>query len=445
MRRKKRLMQALGRWLLESQEACLSPDIVTPELVASMTAGISQAMASSIKTILYALFPDQGVYRKRAKVAHASNRDKASEFTKKHIADFPEKWKQYAASAFHFCPDAALDGPLVERWRLATIVSVVSSTAYYFEFCRVNELSVDICPRSVRIFLNFQQGQFYKGEKSINTIKGNVQCLQLFAMALFPDQNWSWLSPVVRDLKRRSKLHASRNDARIVDLAEFRRAGEELAAIAMQKHKVSTSFRERVSATKMARTALIMGLLANSPIRVRSLASLDIKEHFSPALTEFRLSACETKDGKPDHRILNLDLQKQLRDYIEIHREVVAPTIETRLFIGRFGRPMEPGSISADVAAFTEKIFGRRVSPQVVRNMVAGFIVSQAPEKAGLATIILNHSSAAVTETYRLSAEQVIAGEKLRSAYDFGKGQAENDSQRGSRVVRLRSRKGVSR
>ena len=115
------------------------------------------------------------------------------------------------------------------------------------------------------------------------------------------------------------------------------------------------------------------------------------------------------------------EVQKQLRDYIEHHRVVVAPTQETALFIGSWGKPVTPDYLSQTVGDQCEKLFGKRVTPQVIRNIIAGFIVSEAPEKASLASIVLNHASTATTETYRANGKQVQAAKKLRAANDKGR------------------------
>jgi hypothetical protein len=53
----------------------------------------------------------------------------------------------------------------------------------------------------------------------------------------------------------------------------------------------------------------------------------------------------------------------------------------------------------------------------VIRNMIAGFVISAAPEEVGLVSNVLNHApGAASTETYRKSGKQIVASRKLGAA-----------------------------
>lgn len=226
---------------------------------------------------------------------------------------------------------------------------------------------------------------------------------------------------MVRFLKKKAALQPSRNDGRIVDLAELRLAAFSCSDVALRHHKAAQGYRKRTSANKLARTGLAISLLVNSPIRRESLATLDLKENFDAGFTRLYLSPRETKDKQRDERLLSPEVQKQLRDYIEHHRAVVAPTRETALFVGSRGKPVAPGYLSQTVGDQCEKLFGKRVTPQVIRNIIAGFIVSQVPEQASLASVVLNHASTATTETYRANGKQILAAKKLRAANDHGR------------------------
>ena len=226
---------------------------------------------------------------------------------------------------------------------------------------------------------------------------------------------------MLRLLKKQAALQPSRNDGRLVDLAELRLAAQSCSDVALRHHVADPGFRSRTSANKLARTGLALSLLVNSPIRLESLATLDLKNNFDPDLTTLYLSARETKDKKRDQRMLPSDMRRTLQDYVAHHRATVAPTLETALFVGNRGRPVAPGYLSRSIGDQCLRLFGRRVTPQVIRNIVAGFIVSQAPEQAALASEVLNHAQAATTETYRASALQVEASRKLREATDTGR------------------------
>ena len=313
------------------------------------------------------------------------------------------------------------DGLLVEAWTPDTVQSRLQTAWAFFDFCRDQGLAADVAPESIRAYLNQRQKLCQAGKVSVAITHGALQRLKLLGVALFPERNWDWLDPVIRILKKKAALQPSRNDARIVDLAELRLAALSCSEVALRHHLAVSGHKKRTSANKLARTSLAISLLVNSPIRRESLATLDLKENFDAGFTRLYLSPRETKDKQRDERLLSPEVQKQLRDYIEHHRAVVAPAQETALFVGSRGKPVAPGYLSQTVGDQCEKLFGKRVTPQVIRNIIAGFIVSEAPEKASLASIVLNHASTATTETYRTSGKQVQAAKKLRAANDHGR------------------------
>ena len=225
-------------------------------------------------------------------------------------------------------------------------------------------------------------------------------------------------------LKKKSSLEPSRNSGRLVDLAELKSAGETCSEIALLSHKQDSNHRRRGSALKLARTGLAISILVNSPVRLKCVANLDLNVHFDAGFTMMYLSAQETKDGKRDVRSLSPGLRAQILGYVEYHRRFFAPASETALFVGARGKPVGAGYLSQTIGDLTNKLFGKRVTAHTIRNIVASFIVSEAPEQSALAGEILNHSDNATTETYRSTADQIQAGNTLRIANDAGRANA---------------------
>lgn len=165
-----------------------------------------------------------------------------------------------------------------------------------------------------------------------------------------------------------------------------------------------------------ARTGLAIALLVNSPIHLGSLAGLDLQRSFDPGFTTMFLSPNETKDRKRDIRRIPSELRRQLLNYVEHHRAVVAPSSETHLFLSDVGEALAAGTLSTSIGDLTEQHFKRRVTPHVIRNIVASFFVSEALDEAGLATSTLNHGQSSTTEPYRANADQITASRRLGQA-----------------------------
>ncbi|SMX49922.1 site-specific integrase [Maliponia aquimaris] len=416
-----RLEQGLGRWLRAAAQDDLPPDLITSALIERRCEDLRPELAASMRQALQAVFPGSNAFARDARVETESKRAALIREIQRNWHRLPLEWQLAAKPKLHFCAEDLNDGLLVEAWSVDTLQSRLQSAWAFFDFCRANDLAEDVTPVTLKQRLDDRQSAFRRGAVSVATVRGEVQRLKLLGQALFPDRDWNWVNPVLKLLKKQAALQPSRNDGRLVDLAELRLAARSCSDVALRHHLADPGFRSRTSANKLARTGLALSLLVNSPIRLESLATLDLKDNFDPDLTTLYLSASETKDKKRDQRMLTPDLRCQLQDYVTHHRATVAPAQETALFVGSRGKPVAPDYLSQSVGDQCLRLFGKRVTPQVIRNIVAGFIVSQAPEQAALASEVLNHAQAATTETYRANAVQIQAAHKLREATDAGR------------------------
>ncbi|WP_170335088.1 site-specific integrase [Ruegeria arenilitoris] len=418
---RRRLEQGLGRWLLEADRDDLPPELITPALVESRLGHLRPEIVAAVKQALQAVYPEAAVFVRENKVEVESKRKALEREIDRNWHRLPPAWQEAARPKLHFCSEGLNDGILVEAWTSDTLQSRLQTVWSFFDFCRAEALEEEITRNTVQRRLDARQAEFRAGHFSLATIHGEIQRLKMLGMAMFRDRDWTWLDPVLRVLKKKVALQPSRSDARLVDLAELRQAAISCSEVALRHHKAGVGCRAKTTANKMARTGLAISLLVNSPIRRESLATLDLKENFDANFTRLFLSPHETKDKKRDERILTPEVRKQLQDYVAHHRASVAPHRETALFVGSRGKPVAPAYLSQTVGDQCQKLFGKRVTPQVIRNIIAGFIVSQVPEKASLASVVLNHASIATTETYRANGKQVQAAKKLREANDQGR------------------------
>jgi len=243
-----------------------------------------------------------------------------------------------------------------------------------------------------------------------------LQALLGFAQVAEPERDWSWIRPIIATMKKVAKSQPSRSSSRMAELAEVRILAGRVFDAALAAHRSAGGHRERVRALAQARTALALAVLVASPVRADALARLDLDQHFDPAMTIFRLRANEVKERASDARRVPPDLRRKILAFVEEIRPTVAPPGETRLLLGRLGGPVQNNTLSQDMARLTEKHLGTRINAQVMRNLVASFVVEQAPEEARLAGVMLNHRSEATTPTYIQAAGQVTAGRRLAAA-----------------------------
>lgn len=412
-----RLQQACGRWLKEAANEGEPPEKITNELFDRRTSAWPPSLQTAARQVVRVVW-GVDLHHKPSKVAKQSERDRLGKVIESNGPRYPLLWWNVLAPKLWIDPDGLLDGEIVASFAPASILGRLQRGALFFDFCREKELFPDIAPGTVASYLDSRQARFKEGGISAATILIELDALRFLGRWTFPDRDWGWLTPAIKKLKKIVAQQPTRNNARRVDIAELRIMAVQAGRRAHEIHDNAIALRERTHALRLAHGALAIRLLVCSPIRVGSLAGVDLFRNFDPDFRVMCLMANETKDGKRDVRLLDEETRQMLLHYLRVHRAMVAQDEETALFVGSRGRPLATGYLSQVVGDITFKAFGRRVTPHPIRNSVASFIISQSPEEAGLAGAILNHSDDRSTETYRSEADQIVASRKLGEAVE---------------------------
>lgn len=416
---RRRLIHGMGRWIRAAQDEGLSPDCVTVALWRSRTAGLKQTGRDAVRQAVVAAFPaaraELFCNGDRKKSARSRN-DKLASLIERNLARWPADWRERAAPKLAIDPEDLDSGLLVQAWSLDTIKGRVEYLSAHFDFCRSKSLPIDVTPQTVRANLRYRQKRCAAGELRIGGASVYLSQLCGLAPALWPERNWTWLKATRDGMKKLARAHPSRNDGRVVAIVELRQ--EALAELQRADHaqEQARTQRQSIAAHTRARTALGMLLLSEAPIRVESLAGIEIGRQLSSDLRTISLSPHETKEGDSDQRCLSDMAVAAVSNYIRRHRSLVAPTSEARLFVADDGAPLSGDHLSRKIGDHCERTFGRRTTAHPIRNSVGAFIVGEAPEEAGLAGVVLHQKSEQVTSVYTRTADQVRAGEKLRDA-----------------------------
>ena len=414
---RKRLRQMLGRWLLAAEADDLPPELITPALIRRRTAGLDPASTSALKQALLGVFKDDTVFARTEACPRESDRANLARLLARNMHRLPESWRARATPLLYLSDDGLSDGEIIEARALSAIKSMLEYAWAYFDFCRARGLPEDVVPVSFRARAAARQVQHETGAFSIHTMVVEATRLLTLGRDLFPERDWRWLTRFIERMQEKAKYHPTRANQRFVSLGELRIAAQQASAVARRAHERGGNYSAKLRAHTLARTALTIQLLVNSPIRVSNLAGLDLAVHFDAARTRLYLSPAETKDKQHDQRWLPPELHETLETYIALHRPLVAPPGETRLFIGRRGVPNDAGYLSQKIGDLTEALFGSRVSAHVIRNVIAAFIVSEAPEESGLVDPVLGHRPGSrATETYRVNSTQLAASRRLAEA-----------------------------
>lgn len=414
-----RCEQGLGRWLLACRDEGTPVDEVTQDLWRARSRGIRPELRDGMRQALAIVFPKHraSLYARRSNPAPRPDpRLELARMIERSLLRFPEPWREPATRLMHVDPDGLADGVLIQAWTTATLKRRLEAAAHHFDICRGAGLEPDITRDSVRWDLRQRQKLCTSGDRRIGGAAAHVDNLYCIAKALHRARDWSWLRVAKDNLKKAARHHPSRNAGRVVDAREFRKAGEAMLSKALSDHKAADDIRALRAAHITARTALAMIFLSEAPIRLRTLVGLELETDLLANLQMVILSASQTKEKASDARGLSALLVRALHQYLEVHRPVVAPPGEMKLFVGTTGKPLAGSVLSNDLGNAGMSVFGVRTTPHSLRHSVATYIVATAPEEAALATVILKHKRKEITQVYERRADQISASRRLGAA-----------------------------
>ncbi len=281
---RRRLTQGMGRWVKAARDERLSPDLVTVALWRSRTAGLKQTGRDAVRQTVVAVFPAarRELFAEAVRKDPARSRDeKLAALIERNLARWPIDWRDRARPKLSIDPEGIDNGFLVQAWSPETIKGRIEYMSTHFEFCRAGSFPVDVTPATVRANLRSRQQRCAAGELRIGGTSVYLSQICGLACALWPERNWTWLKAVRDKMKKLACAHPSRNDGRVVDVVELRK--EALAALerAGRAQERARTQRHCIAAHSRARTALGMLILAEAPIRVDSLAGLEIGRQLS--------------------------------------------------------------------------------------------------------------------------------------------------------------------
>jgi len=411
-----RLARSYHHWLEAAAAEGLPPDLVSAQLWRRRSEGLSKSDADAMRAVLAALHDAHLALFERASPTRAplDARTRLARLIALRLAEWPASWREAAAPLLHVDPDGLLDGRLVAASSPATVKLRVWALTRLLRHATNAGLAVDVTPSVVRSWLSHEQARVKSGESRITYPAITLGAVAALAPHLMPARDWRWLIAAAEGLKLLAKGAPSRNESRLASAPELLLAGRALFADAETRLAAATGRRQRTKALRQARAGLAIILLAATPIRLRTLAGLDLDQHFDTALTRIRLEPHETKEGAADEREISDELRAMLKRYVAIFRKITAAASCNTLFVSeRTGGPMDADRLSGDVTAACTVMLGRPVNPQAFRHCVSTYIACEAPTEAALASVVLNHATPVTTQVYNRRANQLVASRTL--------------------------------
>src|SRR5215211_6327379 len=238
------------------------------------------------------------------------------------------------------------------------------------------------------------------------TVYNCIYKLRRAAELLAPTADFSWLAEIEKDLalvmEPRSKLDRLVLTGRLVE------AGLTLVAEAQQFAK------NDLVRARGVRNGLMIVLLALCPIRLKNFADLEIGRTFKDVQGSWwiALQSVSTKSRRPDERRVPELLNSSIEVYLNKSRPLLIRSRSTTnaLWISsRTGRAITTKNLGTLISRITLETLGVDVSPHLFRAAAASTAAAYGGNTPCLASALLNHTDARVTEQHYNRASSVSA------------------------------------
>jgi len=298
----------------------------------------------------------------------------------------------------------------------------------YLACCRSGGLPPEITPAGLRAFIRHCQTE----GNVPRTIAGYVWQLSHLASLLQPElyAQLAWLRRTAARLQRVAARTPKIRTVQVVRAPVLGVRGQDLIAQAR-----AAARQEAWSTTELFRTGLWLRLGAYDPERLKALGSLQCSWIDLDAGL-IRFPADVEKMPEEAERALPDDLIDVIKEWL-VHRARWQPDHDF-FWIAKGGKPASLATLAAAMRRATRDLPGGPVSPHGFRHGAATFLTEVAPDKAPLATTILNQRSPRMTEEYTERAKRIEASRQARAIMDAGE-------ERVRKLVRATTRSTIAR
>jgi integrase len=174
---------------------------------------------------------------------------------------------------------------------------------------------------------------------------------------------------------------------------------------------------------KGVRNGLIITLLALHPIRLKNFAGLRIGDTFvNDGQWWLHIRSDDTKSKRVDERQVPKFVTDAVNSYIDVHRAILCRgnIRETALWISSTtGQPLTVKNLGTLVSKITRETLGVDVSPHLFRTADASTAAVYGSKYPHLASALLGHRDARVTEKHYNRAMSLSAGDEYGIIVQF--------------------------
>ncbi len=330
------------------------------------------------------------------------------------------EWPEHDQKAWHalFVPGDILDGTVGTgfHWEEATREKYRKGYGRWLTFLiTTDQLQADMPPgdritrKRVMAYLDV-----LRKDVADWTVWGRLNELLAVMRAFSADTDWSWLRRIVRFLETNSV--DSRNKL------ERLRPAAEIAAWAYKRMDCVIATPPLRDPASHYRDALMIGLLITCPtMRLGNLTMIELGHHLKATGDTYDLSF--TPNETKTHKYLSIPVPASMTPYIAHYVDTSRPVLlqgtdTNRLWITRYGQPMQGKTIYGRITKVTERAFGKPINPHLFRDCAVTTVAIDDPEHIGIAAPILGHTDPRTTEKHYIQANAIVAGRRLRSSVD---------------------------
>ena len=234
-------------------------------------------------------------------------------------------------------------------------------------------------------------------------------------IVMSPDQGQDWLRTIVTNLKAEARPEKDKR-SHMVD-------ARQLLALGIKLMDQALDMADRYHAATCMRDGLLIAILASCPLRIANLTAVTMGRHFWFDGDCYRLSFSEeeTKTGHPYHGELSPALNSYIAVWLRDHRRRLLARGDgaktDRLWINRWGGPMDEASIRTQIEKRTREEFGRHVWPHLARSIAATSFVDHDPGMVTMVPDLLGHADHHTAHKYYILADGARAHTAVQSAF----------------------------
>ncbi|MGF7163035.1 integrase [Rhodoligotrophos appendicifer] len=221
-----------------------------------------------------------------------------------------------------------------------------------------------------------------------------INRIRTVARFLVPGDAFEWLHEIELDLK--DKMRPRAKAPRIVDGDRLLRLGLDLMAEAE-----TAAPQTELTRARTYRNGLMIAFLTLCPIRLKNLAGLCLGEHLQRSDDGWYLvlNASETKNGRPDERIVPTLIAPQIDRWIAYWRNLFLNPGDA-MWASVKGGALAYTYVGEIITQVTKERLGKAVNPHLFRDCAVHTIADLAGTKMGLASALLQHTDPRVTEKH---------------------------------------------